>query len=935
MRTHLITALFLSFLFACSSHSDDVQRVLNQAGDNRKELEQLLEYYSKKPEDSLKLKAAYFLIKNMANKYSITGENAEKLDHIYRLVNHKPIKERSKFFRTYGDSLQVGHVLDETKDINHITAAYLIEQIEDAFDVWESTSWGKHYDFDIFCEYVLPYRLTTERLTSWRKPVKDLYPGMMEKLSYEGGHRYEAEKAIYDGGKDVEIATASEGRGVRISAEEGNKIIFSGLQRGFSEEKVLYIMYYNGGAEAEVSITNGDSLSVYSLPSTDGWEKLSPESKKVFLHFPNEKNEIVLRSLKNSVIIDYIEISSNEDYHLTEEARIVSGGTYFIKNKADGLSLTMEHPPSEFAPVLVAKPFKGDSVQKFDVILADYGFHKFKPIHTRGLDKCLDLQHVSRSDGAGVWLWDDLGGANQHWAIIALDSGYCKIVNKNSGKVLEVPEKAEGPILKVVQRSYTGDDRQKWKFELLERPSNQDELEQLLPESAITASYRTADIARDFQWYLLEGNIPPVNALDLTQIKAGNCREEAHFMTYVSRAFGIPVTVDYTPQWPFRSMGHDWNVIIDQQGKGVPFYFNNKPRAHTIYDEYPKAKVFRTIYSENPESLAKIKSAEEVVPELFENPQMLDVTHEYVKTTDVTVKLEWGIPDNTNFAYLTVFNDQSWVPIYWGEIKGEQVTFKNMGRGIVYLPVFYTKNGNYVAGNAFHLSDSGEVKMIIPNLDHKQAMVVDRKYSMIRIGYHASRMMGGKFQGANKADFSDSVTLFNYEQVTEGKYCTLPIKNEDKFKYLRYIGAAYSHSTINELIFYEENDRELKGEVIGTLGSLEGGATIDKAFDRNILTYFEAPVPIGGWVGLELHEPAQVSKIRFMPRTDGNCIEPGDEYELVYWDKSWVSTGRQIATTDSLIFKNVPSDALYLLHNHTKGREERIFTYENGKQVWW
>ena len=31
----------------------------------------------------------------------------------------------------------------------------------------------------------------------------------------------------------------------------------------------------------------------------------------------------------------------------------------------------------------------------------------------------------------------------------------------------------------------------------------------------------------------------------------------------------------------------------------------------------------------------------------------------------------------------------------------------------------------------------------------------------------------------------------------------------------------------------------------------------------------------------------------------------------------------------------VPDNALLLLHNTTKGKEERIFTYENKKQVWW
>ena len=66
-----------------------------------------------------------------------------------------------------------------------------------------------------------------------------------------------------------------------------------------------------------------------------------------------------------------------------------------------------------------------------------------------------------------------------------------------------------------------------------------------------------------------------------------------------------------------------------------------------------------------------------------------------------------------------------------------------------------------------------------------------------------------------------------------------------------------------------------------------------------------------------------------------NMIKQGDEYELFYYDMAWKSLGKKIATTDSLVFENVPSNALLWLRNHTGGMEERPFTYENGKQVWW
>lgn len=68
---------------------------------------------------------------------------------------------------------------------------------------------------------------------------------------------------------------------------------------------------------------------------------------------------------------------------------------------------------------------------------------------------------------------------------------------------------------------------------------------------------------------------------------------------------------------------------------------------------------------------------------------------------------------------------------------------------------------------------------------------------------------------------------------------------------------------------------------------------------------------------------------------DSNNVCPGDTYELFYWDDEWKGLGRQTAEADSLIYDSVPCGALLWLHNYTRGKEERIFTYENGKQIWW
>jgi len=64
-------------------------------------------------------------------------------------------------------------------------------------------------------------------------------------------------------------------------------------------------------------------------------------------------------------------------------------------------------------------------------------------------------------------------------------------------------------------------------------------------------------------------------------------------------------------------------------------------------------------------------------------------------------------------------------------------------------------------------------------------------------------------------------------------------------------------------------------------------------------------------------------------------LKEGSEYELFYWEDEWISAGKQTATQNPLIFDDVPADRLYWLVETESRKEERIFTYEKGKQLWW
>jgi hypothetical protein len=58
------------YLSAQPDHSSGVAAALDIAGNNRSELEQILKHYGRDPADSLKLRAAEFLITHMPEHYS-------------------------------------------------------------------------------------------------------------------------------------------------------------------------------------------------------------------------------------------------------------------------------------------------------------------------------------------------------------------------------------------------------------------------------------------------------------------------------------------------------------------------------------------------------------------------------------------------------------------------------------------------------------------------------------------------------------------------------------------------------------------------------------------------------------------------------------------------------------------------------------------------
>ena len=97
--------------------------------------------------------------------------------------------------------------------------------------------------------------------------------------------------------------------------------------------------------------------------------------------------------------------------------------------------------------------------------------------------------------------------------------------------------------------------------------------------------------------------------------------------------------------------------------------------------------------------------------------------------------------------------------------------------------------------------------------------------------------------------------------------------------------------------------------------------------DGDVLTTFQAKEPGSQVLTFDLGGLYRLGDMLFVPHNDGNYIEAGDEYELFYHAgvDGWKSLGRQIAVADSLVYDNVPGNAVLWLRDLTKGKEEQQF----------
>lgn len=458
---------------------------------------------------------------------------------------------------------------------------------------------------------------------------------------------------------------------------------------------------------------------------------------------------------------------------------------------------------------------------------------------------------------------------------------------------------------------------------------------------AVQACQIINDNLRAPQWIMTNrvSFLPTLGPEPLLKYRVGTCRNMADMATYVMRACGIPVTSDFIPQWPYRNGGHDWNVVIDKHGKPHRF-LGAEDSPDTPHKPFTKkGKVYRRLFTSNPNSLAMKKMPMDEVPTFLRDPRIYDVTDEYAITHEVKIHIDRH-ENEQKYAYLCVYNNSDWIPVAWSSVgpKGE-TRFDKVEGGIMYVVGYYINSKVVIVSQPFLLTSKGVIQTYQSRAGKNTSITIDRIYPVVPDAYWVHDLVGGVFEGSNLPDFSDAEILARINIKPFPYWNTLETSSTKKYQYVRYRSHQQQHCFMGELEFYADGKKRI-GQVISSEGLSQDDQErpFTNAFDGDTSTFFDSRRRGTIWFGLKLDKPETIEQIRFSPAlNDVGKIRLGHEYELFFWDgkSKWISKGIKKAENKTITFDNVRLGTIYRMENKSKKANARIFTYQSGQAAWW
>lgn len=447
-------------------------------------------------------------------------------------------------------------------------------------------------------------------------------------------------------------------------------------------------------------------------------------------------------------------------------------------------------------------------------------------------------------------------------------------------------------------------------------------------------------------------NLGYLGFYDILQFYKYDCDRHSEWTVRILNACGVPAYLDFTSGFFIRDKMHFGVSVRDSTGK----YHHFSPKWQQIDDTAHSklfSKVFRNTFSSQKSCPVNLKQENEEVPPVFSDSHIKDVTGDFHKITNISVKCD-TFPKGINLGYLAIFTPKGWKPIGWGIInkKDKSVAFENVPKDAVYIAGFYG-DGQFIAfSQPFFLNTQGNTSFINPNYQNTQNLHLLRKYPLKpHLVAHMLDMVSSRIEAANKKDFSDAVILhtLEYADLKDFGIKAITINSKKKYRYVRIVppkgkmlnialieilskSKTYRKVLTHDLPYILSlQDTSLQNN-IGvkkiTFRFLPNSQNLTKIVDGSMETFVSTPQ-----LGIDLISSQEIKQIRIAPRNANNGIVAGNTYKLYYYDKEWKEKEQQTAKYNYLDFNELPTGTIFWLQNLNGGKEELPFIYTNNRQV--
>ncbi|MCM1331938.1 MAG: transglutaminase-like domain-containing protein [Bacteroides sp.] len=403
---------------------------------------------------------------------------------------------------------------------------------------------------------------------------------------------------------------------------------------------------------------------------------------------------------------------------------------------------------------------------------------------------------------------------------------------------------------------------------------------------------------------------------------SGGCIDRCVYLASVCRAVGLPVAIDNCGRWAnYSDNNHTWVALVLKDGTYTIIDDDSIARKDNIIDastfkqelpmpayypytgEFKKrlVKVWRTQFDSHP--VEKIPEFTRGGTYRFHSPWLLDVSSEYGLSEMIEIKVDRNI-EGVWLCTHTLGN--GWMPQVYSKAKNGEVQFEHLADSVMLLPVATDGVKIYPLGLPFFMSN-GIKHESIPDINSLTEVTLTRKYPIVAKWLNRfAQIPGTRMEFSHNPEVCTKDSIFTISEVPLFFNSKL-FDNSPKGRYLRIVPSTPEVSLIRKVNVYDTSDSLIK-----SAEWVEIMPTID------------------------LGKINSIGKIEYFPWNDGNFVVPGHEYRLDFWNGAeWQPIQSQISNGYELTFSGIPTGALLLLNDLTEGKEERPFTLNDGKQVWW